>query len=129
MGERDMTEGYEPRWDIDLDYGSEGEQLVRNVLGLSNAHVEVKHKRYTDDIFYVETAHDPGRQDAYKSSGINTTQAEYWAYVIAETGVVVLMPTGRLKQAARNSPRAAETDGDCPTRGRLVSLMSLLAEA
>ena len=78
-----MTEGYEPRWDIDLEYGAEGEVLVRNLLGFSDVEVEVKRKRYADDLFYVETHYDPGGRGNYKPSGINTTQAEYWAYVIA----------------------------------------------
>jgi hypothetical protein len=120
MGQPAMTEGYEPRFDLDRAYGEEAETTVRRYLGLNHDQIEVKHKRREDWRFYVETAQLPNGTDEYKSSGINTTEASLWAYEINGTGIIVLFPTDLLKRAARTAPAKEERDGDNPTKGRLV---------
>ncbi len=117
---------YQPEWDIDLSYGAEGEKTVAGLLGLGGQCVEVKHKRRLDMGFYVETWQSPGASGDYKPSGINVTRADVWAYVIGDTGVVVLVPTVVLRAAARGCREVEETDGDNPTKGRLVSFMEIL---
>ena len=97
--------GYEPRWDIDRPYGEDGETLAANVLGLPAEHLEVKRKRYEDGLFYVELEHDPGGTDDYRPSGLETTKAEYYAYVIGSTGVVVLIPVPLLKEVVERALR------------------------
>ena len=119
---------YNPDWDIDLAFGEEGEQLVRTILGLAAEQLEVKRKRCIDTKFYVEVAHSPGATGNYKPSGINTTRATYWAYVVGDTGIVFIVPTGLLKDAARGALRVEEYDGDNPTKGRLVSVDEIFAE-
>lgn len=116
-----MTTGYDPNWDIDLRFGKEGEQFVLDLLSIDAETVEIKRKRYLDFRFYVETHQLPDRATEYQPSGIQTTKADYWAYVIGETGVVVFVPTEHLKRAARNAPKKRGGErGDNPTRGRLV---------
>lgn len=117
---------YEPRWDIDSQYGETGENSMRGLLNLQHASFEVKHKRYCDDKFYVEVAQRPQRLGRFRPSGINTSEAEYWVYEIAETGIKVLIPRPLLKAAARTSDRREEKDGSNPTIGRLVSFSELL---
>lgn len=121
-------EGHEPRWDIDLAYGEDGEATVADLLGASAARVEVKRKRRRDFKFYVETAQSPLANDAYQPSGINTSEADYWAFVIADTGIIVCVPRERLRAVAVSAPQVEERDGDNPTKGRLVSGEDLFAE-
>lgn len=127
-----MTRGYEPRWDHDRVYGEQGERVVESLreLGLAGR-IETKRKRYADDEFYIELQQDPGRRGAFKPSGLNTTEAEYWAYVINSSGIVVFIPVVLLRDALRagRGTRAEEDHGDNPTRGRLIGLNSLLVHA
>lgn len=93
-----MTRGYQPEFDIDRVYGEGGESTVRHLLELDASRIEVKRKSFVDDEFYVEVRHDPGRRDQYRPSGIATTKAEYFAYVIADSGVILLVPTKLLRE-------------------------------
>lgn len=115
-----MTDGYQPDFDIDREFGNVAEETVRDLLRMNGDRLEVKHKRYEDWAFYVETAQSPQATGKYKASGINVTDAEYWAYEINGTGIVVFIPTALLKDAANRAPQKEETDGDNPTKGRLV---------
>src|SRR5262245_48026765 len=129
-----MTDGYGPDWDVDLGYGEGngegGESLVRDLLRRSlgdqpgQVHAEVKRKRIIDGELYVEMEHDPGRQKRFKASGLARTKAKFWAFNIHDTGITVIVPTVLLRQAAADRPlnRKQEKDGDCPTRGFLVSV-------
>lgn len=118
-----------PEWDLDRAYGEEGEDTVRRILELAAAQIEIKRKRRCDDIFYVETHQSPYATGTYRPSGANTTTAEYWAYLIANSGIVVLLPTQLLKTAALAGEKTQERDGDNPTRGRLVSFTTILNTA
>jgi hypothetical protein len=93
-----MTRGYEPHFDIDREYGEEGEEIVRRFLRLSKDQIEVKRKRCIDDLFYVEHEHDPGARGRYRPSGIAITRADYFVYVIADTGILVCFPTEFLRE-------------------------------
>lgn len=124
-----MTTGYRPQFDIDRPYGEAGEDTARHILGLSRARIEVKRKRRYDSRFYVEVAQDPGRRGQYKPSGVNTSTAEYWAFVIAGTGIVVFLPRAHLlEHAIRIGYPAAERDGNNPTRGFTFDFERLLRE-
>jgi hypothetical protein len=98
MGRRAVSRGYNPDFDIDRDYGEGGEGTVRRALGLSDKRIEVKRKSYPDDKFYVELEHDPGARGRFSPSGLARTRAEYFGYVIADTGIVVLFPTELLRR-------------------------------
>jgi hypothetical protein len=93
-----VTRGYQPDFDIDLVYGEEGEMLVRHVLELDESRIEVKRKSYIDDEFYVEIRHDPGRRGAWRASGLAKTKADYYVYVVADTGVLIFVPTALLRE-------------------------------
>lgn len=121
----------EPRFDLDLPYGKQGELQITEFLEWiadGNGRVEVKHKRYLDHRFYIETHCDKGRRGVFQPSGINVTTAHVWAIVIGETGIHVAIPTDllRLMVADESSRPAEERDGTCPTRGVLVDFCVLL---
>lgn len=121
----------EPRFDIDYEFGRQGELQIGDLLDAiakGDGRVEIKTKRIIDAVFYVEQEHDPGRRGYYKPSGISTTDAAMWAYVIADTDVYVWFPTELLRRMMNEpSSKPATCDrGSCPTRGKLVNLGATL---
>lgn len=127
-------DGYEPRFDIDLPWGKVGEDFIEALLTQAENDdrltVEVKRKTYMDDRFYVETHQDPGGRGRFKPSGIQTSTAAYWAFVIMDTGVTIIAPRRAWREAAKAAAgRPQERDGDNPTKGRLISVAELLKHA
>lgn len=121
----------EPRFDLDYSYGRQGELQIGDFLKwIAEGHgqVEVKRKRYLDLWFYVETHCDKGRRGVFEPSGILGTTAAAWAFVIADTGISLIVPIDELRQMLDDptSKDKAETDGECPTRGKLVNLSAML---
>ena len=120
-------------FDLDRRYGEAGELETLGILKPGSTY-EVKHKTFVDDLFYVEyeqLPHHSVEAGIYKPSGIAISTADYWAFVIADTGVVVIVPRERLQAVARLSykipDRRKETnDSDNPTRGVLVAFKELL---
>ena len=124
----------EPRFDLDYKYGRQGELQVAEFLdwiAKGNGRVEVKRKRYLDYELYVETECDKGRRGIYEPSGINASEASAYAFVIADTGITIIIPTPLLKAALqhRSVRRVEEYSGSCPTRGVLVNLAAIMAAA
>lgn len=136
-----MSGGYEPRWDRvygpdwhrDRDYGEAGEAVVDKTIAAlreGRVAVEVKRKRRQDNRFYVELGQAPGRRGEYKPSGALTSQADFWAFITAGTGVVLFTPAWRLRAAILGADLgwpAEESDGDNPTRGRLLTFNQIIA--
>ncbi len=128
MGER-VTPAYQPDFDHDRVYGEQGEALVERLRSLALAgSIETKRKRYPDSQFYIELAHRPRGRSEYVKSGLNVTRADYLAYVVGDSGVVVFFPTRVIRQYLQqnNGVSASERDGGNPTKGRLISLDALL---
>lgn len=129
----------ESRWDHDLPYGEDAQEYVERVvwstLTAGRVRIEDKRKRRMDNKFYVELQQDPGRMGRYVPSGLSTSEADLWAFVIADTGVVVWVPAVRLRAAVfelgwgarRDGSDYEETDGECPTRGRLLDFNQIIA--
>jgi hypothetical protein len=121
----------EPRFDIDLSYGKQGELQIGDFLkwiASGNGRVEVKRKRILDLELYVEQEKDPGCTGHYVPGGINETTAQLWCFVVGDTGIHVGIPTAILREAvAWPSSRPKECSrGSCPTRGMLVNFGMLL---
>lgn len=121
----------EPRWDVDFAYGRRAEPAIQRLLtwiATGNGKAEIKRKRYLDDSFYVETHCNYGRRGEYVPSGISTTRSVVWAYLIAETGCVVVFPVVHLRAMLTHPSTTdkAEDDGENPTRGRLINLRAMM---
>ncbi len=121
----------EPRFDIDLEYGRQGELRVGDFLewiANGNGRVEVKRKRIIDWYFYVETECDKGRRGFYEPSGISVSRAESWAINFGDTGIVLLCPTEiiRFMLDEPTTKDKREDDGNCPTKGKLIDLVAML---
>ena len=121
----------EPRFDLDLKYGQEGERRIAEFfewIATDSGRVEVKTKRYIDHKIYIETHCDKGRTGVFQPSGINVTTAAIWAICVGDTGVFLAIPTTALVMMLDDpsSTDKKEHDGSCPTRGKLINFCVLL---
>lgn len=126
-----MTGLPNPHWDIDRAYGERAEDFWRALVDLPPGRVEVKHKRRHDPFLYIELQHDPRRRGVWKPSGLAVTEADFWAFAIGSSYVVILLPVDLLRWAIEQGEGrdAEETDGDNPTRGRLLLLPRLIQQS
>lgn len=127
-----LTDGYEPRFDIDYEYGRQGEMVLDSyidALKAGQARSEVKRKRLTDLHFYFEQAQNPRRSGFWKPSGIEKTSAEVIAFGIGDSDVFVLFPVEGIRRAISAGLGIDKTTdrGDNPTSGRLLTLGPLVA--
>ena len=136
--------GYQPNYDLDLDFGREGEEsiaaILRDVFD-DGDRIEVKRDRRAAETknLYVEVLQQRSGTVGYKKSGISISTADYWFFIYGEqddgTFGFLGVPTGLLYEAAKK--RYEETrrfvdggaDGDCPTKGILLRIadVALLA--
>lgn len=87
-------------FDLDLEFGQEGEALVQELL-TDGRTIEVKRDRKWKDTYnvYVETeCYFVGKQ-SWGLSGLSVTEAKYWAFVLEEA--VLLVPTDALRYAIK----------------------------
>lgn len=122
----------EPRFDIDLAYGQQGELLVASIVDSlrdGTGAIEVKSDRRWRDTGNVYVELECRRRGRYVASGLQTTTATLWAFVIGYPAVVLIVPTAMLHEEVwrAGTRRAEETDGSHPTRGALVSTTVLMA--
>lgn len=93
--------GYEPRYDIDFAKGLIGENLVAGLPeAIQSGTVEVKtdYRAVDTGNFYVETwQYGKSDESDKRLSGINTTGADFWAFVIPQTNCIYVINTNNLK--------------------------------
>jgi hypothetical protein len=102
------------RWDIpasqqynfknDLAFGKKGEQITKDFLtAIATGSFEVKTDRYRNGRMVVETEQNP-RNSGWKPSGLQVTLAEWWVYVYALDGSIVVIKVDRLKRYIATLP-------------------------
>jgi len=76
-------------WDIDFRYGVEGEQMVKDLLTIET--VEVKRDRRWKETgnLFIETSCFYVNERITKRSGILTTKASHWAFVLEDLTLIV----------------------------------------
>lgn len=91
-----MTTGQRQKgWDVDLPLGEYGENKLVNIL--QGEKLEVKY-----DMMAAETGNIYVEYNSRgKDSGITTTEATHWAFVIEGIETVVIIETKRLKVLCR----------------------------
>lgn len=98
------------KFDIDLDFGTQYEKSLANILKLGK--IEVKTERDT----WSKTRNIAIELSCYgKLSGLNTTEADYWAHILTLNNAIkgiILLPVQELKDIVKLSIH----DG----RGRIV---------
>lgn len=129
-----LSPGYEPRFDIDYALGHQGELYVQDIVrSLGTDRIEVKTDERAMQTGRVFVEYQCKKLGGWASSGIATTQAEFWAFVVGGDTIVVC-PMWRLKDAARrvwkSQPglRVECVRGSHPTRGVAIPLKWLFAE-
>ena len=113
-------------FDLDFSFGKEGEQLVSALL-TEGKRIEVKRDRKwnTTGNVYIETECFFTKTNAWAPSGLTITEAEYWAFVLNKT--VIMMPTSTLWQAVKTYGK--EITCQIPpnlSRGFLVKVTDLI---
>lgn len=126
-----LAHGYEPRFDIDSEVGRQGEIFIASVVDAikNGASHEVKTdvQALRTGNFYVEF--ECLRRGRWEKSGIATTEAELWGFVLGESAFFV--PTALLRDLARERHRQGRIKscdrGSHPTRGVIVSIAWLIS--
>ena len=85
-------------FDLDLSVGHEGESLVNQLL-TNGKTIEVKTdlKWKNTGNLYIETICWSHNNEEWYPSGISTTKAEYWAFVLE--GTILIVPIKDLQHA------------------------------
>lgn len=88
------------KFDLDLSFGQVGERKLESILKTSK--IEVKYDRLTQKTGNVVVEFE----SRGKRSGISTTDAQWWAFVIEkknEEPSIILVPIDKLKKICRNA--------------------------
>jgi hypothetical protein len=123
-GLRNIASGYEPRWDIDVADGHQGELFVQWALTaiVTGASVEIKTDResWRTGNIYIEQQCKVSRQ--WVASGIERTNADLWAHLVVGPQVL-FAPAAYVRYVARKYGKDAECrTGRHPTRGKVLRL-------
>lgn len=119
---------YEPRWDRDAEYGSQGEMLWDAFVAMitnKSAEVEVKRDAWwpVTGRLYVET--ECLRAQGWAPSGIATSRARIWAFIGGSHPLIVAVGTQWLRAAVDKAKTHPANNAKCdrgshPTRGFYV---------
>jgi hypothetical protein len=122
-----VSQGNTPEWDLQVNRGALGQQLVWDVMVEDAERVEVKtdamaHR--TGNVF-VEVRQFVG--GGWRPSGINVTTSDVWVFRVRDVTIAVPLP--RLREAVRQFGRFTHgnSEGGVPTEGYLVPILALLA--
>ena len=113
-------------WDIDLRYGQEGEVYVNSLLTAPIETIEVKRdKRWIETgNLYIETECWSDVMQSWYHSGISTSKASHWSFVLEDS--VVIVPIKRLKFVVQKYGRKKEMNRpDYSTKGFLITVEDL----
>lgn len=85
---------YNNDFKYDLELGNIGENMLGDILSSKKIEVKTDFKAYKTGNVYVEY------ESRGKSSGIATSEAEYWAFVLTKLCIVII-EKNRLKKMCR----------------------------
>jgi hypothetical protein len=127
---------WQPNFDLDLERGKVGEELLGTFLGAlaDGAKFEVKtdYRAVETGNFYIETwQYNWSDMSDKRPSGINTTEAEWWVFAGPGLNGFVAIKTADLKDIIRETnPREAQqpitNDTTNGSFGRLVKVQDVL---
>ena len=109
-------------WDLDLSFGKAGEVKVNDLLTASIETVEVKRDRRWKETknLYIEMSCFSDKSKSWYMSGLSTTKATHWAFVLED--IVLIVPTDKLKIIVELKGRKVEMlRPDYSTRGYLIN--------
>jgi len=122
----------QPNWDIDREIGEQAEVWVSDIRrAMERGSVEVKRdtRAMSTGNLYVE--YECRRGGVYQPSGIQTTKADAWVFVVVENELALVIETAALRRICSHSAirRAEETDGSHPTKGYLLPMTYIVRPA
>ena len=113
-------------FDLDLSVGQKGERLVEQLL-TGGATVEVKTDlrwKETGNV-YIETVCWSHNNENWYLSGLSSTKAAYWAFVLE--GATFIVPTEVLKQVVTARGRAITCNiPPNPSKGYLIKIEDII---
>ena len=105
-----MTEfNKDKRFDISLKEGEIKEQELANIL--TNKKIEVKF----DKLFHKTKNLAIEFKSRGKASGICTTEADYWAFILDKTGIIIIADREILQEKLKVIDRKIVSGGDDQT--------------
>lgn len=115
-------------WDLDLRAGLAGESKVADLLSLDTLEVKTDRRWHETGNIYIETECWIQTSQSWEASGLRTTKATHWAYVLEDC--VIILPTYRLKEVLweRGKPINCNIPPN-PSRGYLITPGALLEYA
>jgi hypothetical protein len=123
------VDGYEPRWDLDLEFGQQAELFVTDIAAaISKGMVEVKRDARWQDTGNLYVEYECKRASGWQPSGIATSDALLWVFVLGDTESALIVPTLVLKDLCRHLYRKGDpfrkelTRGSHPTKGIKVPI-------
>lgn len=128
-----MLPSYEPDFDIDYAVGRQGELYVADIadaISAGDGSIEVKTDERALQTKRIYVEYECLRFGKWEPSGIKTTRATFWAFVIG-SDTVIITPTNRLKALARVYSRHEFFRKSCqrgshPTHGIVIPLENIL---
>jgi len=114
-------------FDLDLAVGHEGEQLVNELLtGGKTVEVKTDLKWKDTGNLYIETVCWSHNNENWYLSGLSSTKAAYWAFVLE--GATLIVPTEVLKPAVTARGRAITCNiPPNPSKGYLIKVEDILS--
>ena len=114
-------------WDLDLRFGQEGEVIVNSLLTAPIETVEVKRDRRWKETgnLYIETECWSDVLACWYASGISTTKASHWSFILEDS--VLTVPTERVRKAiAIYGIRREMNRPEYSTKGFTITVADLL---
>lgn len=113
-------------FDLDLAVGHQGEALVEQLLtGGTTVEVKTDLKWKATGNLYIETVCWSHNNENWYLSGLSSTKASYWAFVLE--GATLIVPTEVLKQVVTARGRAITCNiPPNPSKGYLIKVEDII---
>lgn len=113
-------------FDLDLAVGHQGEELVQQLLtGGTTIEVKTDLRWKETGNLYIETVCWSHNNENWYLSGLSSTKASYWAFVLE--GTTLLVPTEVLKQVVTARGRAITCNiPPNPSKGYLIKVEDII---
>lgn len=115
-------------WDLDLRDGEIGEKRIADLLSADTIEVKTDRRWWETGNLYIETECFYQSSQSFEPSGIRTTKATHWAFLMEDLALIV--PTERLKEAVWKSTRPITCNiPPNPSKGYLLTPAEIIESA
>lgn len=126
-----QREGWFPQWDVDFSYGKEGEQTVIDIIdGMTTGKTEVKRDSVYPKTGNVYVEYECLRQGEYQNSGIRSTEADVWTFVLGDSDICISIKTSHLQKLFNHyyelGLRHQCRKGSHPTQGVAIPVEAII---